>query len=24
VISYDHCNRCSTSNPPDFRVAPSK
>jgi len=24
VISYDHCNRCSTSIPPDFRVAPSK
>src|SRR5438874_2709994 len=24
VISYDHCNRCSTSLPPDFRVAPSK
>jgi len=24
VISYDHCNRCSTSTPPDFRVAPSK
>lgn len=24
VISYDHCNRCSTSNPPDYRVAPGK
>ena len=24
VISYDHCNRCSTSTPPDFRVAPEK
>ncbi|SRR5208283_307796 len=24
VISYDHCNGCSTSIPPDFRVAPSK
>ena len=23
IISYDHCNRCSTSTPPDFRaVAP--
>jgi hypothetical protein len=24
VIGYDHCNRCSTSIPPDFRAAPSK
>ena len=24
VISYDHCNRCSNSVPPDFRVMPSK
>ena len=24
VISYDHCNRCSTSIPPDFRVTPPK
>jgi ketosteroid isomerase-like protein len=24
VISYDHCSNCSTSIPPDFRVAPSK
>jgi hypothetical protein len=24
VVSYDHCNGCSTSIPPDFRVAPSK
>jgi ketosteroid isomerase-like protein len=24
VISYDHCSRCSTSIPPDFRVAASK
>jgi len=24
VISYDHCNRCSTSTPPEYRVAPGK
>jgi Domain of unknown function (DUF4440) len=24
VISYDHCNNCSTSIPPDFRIAPAK
>jgi hypothetical protein len=24
VISYDHCNRCSTSIPPDFRISPPK
>jgi hypothetical protein len=24
VISYDHCNDCSTSIPPNFRVAASK
>jgi len=24
VISYDHCNRCSNSISPDFRVVPAK
>lgn len=24
VLSYDHCNGCSTSQPPDFRVVPAK
>jgi hypothetical protein len=24
IISYDHCNRCSTSIPPDYRMAPAK
>ncbi len=24
VISYDHCNRCSTSTPPNYRLAPVK
>ncbi len=24
VISYDHCNRCSTSIPPDFRITPPR